>query len=573
VSSEPQDGGPKASRSSSNVPEDQSRSAQNTQKTTGEPPVSASPAPAPQPAQPHVTWTPIGGTPAAAPSPSRSPDARNRARAEVAEAVGLYNRQFYQPALQRLISAVRLDPTNAEYHNMLGCTAERAGRAELVEPHLTEALRLQPRHVGAHTALAAWFSERGSVSSALEHSATAIELAPTDPKVILARAGALFAAGDKPAALQTLRPLLDQPVPVRWAAQLYARLAPDVGHEEQALAVLDRALTATTLPPTPDGKPLLLFAAAALLERMKRYDEAFERVRQANDVARASRPPFDPPAHATRVSGLIRYFSKRRMRSLPRADHGNTRPVFIIGMPRSGTSLVEQILATHPEVFGAGELPALSIIALETSSAAWAQGEPYPNSLDMLSTRRADELAARYLSVIEPMNLAARYVTDKMPTNFLHLGLIELMFPDSRIIHCVRNPLDTCLSCYTSNFANGNEFAFELSHLGPYYREYGRMMDHWRQVLTLPMLEVRYEDVVLDTEGQVRRMLEFLGLPWDPRCLKFHENPRPVQTSSKDQVTRPIYVSSIGRWKFYERHLGELIASLSTPAGSQRRAG
>ena len=160
-----------------------------------------------------------------------------------------------------------------------------------------------------------------------------------------------------------------------------------------------------------------------------------------------------------------------------------------------------------------------------------------------------------------------------MPTNYLYLGLIELLFPDCRIIHCVRSPLDTCLSCYTSNFANGNEFAFELSHLGPYYREYSRIMDLWRQVLTLPTLDVRYVDIVLDTEGQVRRMLEFLELPWDPNCLKFYENRRPVQTSSRDQVTRPIYVSSIGRWKFYERHLGELIASLSTPAESQRRAG
>jgi Flp pilus assembly protein TadD len=475
--------------------------------------------------------------------------------------------------LQHFLSAVRLDPTVAEYHNMLGCTAERAGRADLVEPHLMEAIRLDPRHAGAHTALAAWFTERSPASLALEYSAKALELAPTDPKVLLTRAGALVAAGDKQAALGTLGPMLDQPVPLRWAAQLYARIAPDLGHEERALAVVNRALAAPGLPPTPDGRPLLLFAAAGLLERMKRYDEAFQRVREANAIARTSRPPFDPSEHATRVTNLVRYFSKRRMRSLPRATHGNARPVFIVGMPRSGSSLLEQILASHPDVFGAGELPAMSLIARDTSAAGWALGELYPQSLDMLSTRRADELAARYLSVIEPMNLDARYVTDKMPSNFTYLGLIELLFPDSRVIHCVRNPLDTCLSCYTSNFANGNEFSFDLAHLGPYYREYSRMMDHWRQVLTLPMLEVRYEDVVLDTEGQVRRMLEFLELPWDEGCLKFYENRRPVQTSSRDQVTRPIYVSSIGRWKFYERHLGELIVSLSTPAEPQRRAG
>jgi hypothetical protein len=140
-------------------------------------------------------------------------------------------------------------------------------------------------------------------------------------------------------------------------------------------------------------------------------------------------------------------------------------------------------------------------------------------------------------------------------------------------MHCVRNPLDTCLSCYTNNFANGNEFAFDLSHLGAYYRDYQRLMEHWKQVLALPILDVRYEDVVLDTEAQVRRMLDFLELPWDERCLRFYENRRSVLTSSRDQVTRPIYVSSIGRWKFYEKHLNELIAALSTPAQSQRRAG
>jgi tetratricopeptide (TPR) repeat protein len=487
----------------------------------------------------------------------------------MAEAVGLYNRGQYSAAVERFLAAVRLDPTEAEFHNMLGCAAERADMPQLVERHLHEAIRLNPRHAGAHAALGAWHADRGELEPALRHSTAALEIKPGDPKALLALASTHFARGDKQATFEALRPMIEQPVPNRWAVQLYARLAPGIGHEEQALAAIDRALTAPNLPPTPDGKPLLLFAAAALLERLGRYAEAFARAREGNEVARTSRPPFDPVAHASRVNRSIRYFSKRRVQSLPRATHGNGRPVFIVGMPRSGTSLVEQVLASHPAVYGAGELRTLGLIARETEQTDWAKGEPYPHCLDMLSPRRANELAARYLSVIESMNVAARYVTDKMPVNFLHLDLVELLFPESRIIHCVRSPLDTCLSCYTSNFARGNEFSFDLSHLGPYYRDYQRLMDHWAKVLTVPMLEVRYEDVVLDTEQQVRRMLEFLDLPWDERCLKFYENRRNVQTSSKDQVNKPIYISSVARWKFYEKHVGPLIASLGTPAASR----
>jgi hypothetical protein len=156
-----------------------------------------------------------------------------------------------------------------------------------------------------------------------------------------------------------------------------------------------------------------------------------------------------------------------------------------------------------------------------------------------------------------------------MPGNLFGLGLAEVLLPGARVIHCVRNPLDTCLSCYMTYFAFGNEFSSDLSHLGAYYRDCRRMMEHWRRVLGLRILDVRYEDVVLDAEGQTRRMLEFLDLPWDDRCLRFHENARRVGTASNEQVRRPLYASSIGRWKHYEHHLTDLIAALGGPAGQK----
>jgi hypothetical protein len=270
--------------------------------------------------------------------------------------------------------------------------------------------------------------------------------------------------------------------------------------------------------------------------------------------------------HADFVSRKIRYFSRDRVHSLPRATGDSRRPVFILGMPRSGTTLVEQILGCHPAVYPGGELQALRLVARDSAAADWAAGESYPEYLDDLSVGRANRLAGQYLAAVDALDRDANHVTDKQPLNFLILDMVELLFPRSRVIHCVRGALDTCLSCYMTNFEVLNAFKFDLAHLGAYYRDYLRLMEHWKRVLTVPILEVRYEDVVLDTRGQVRRILDFLELPWDERCLRYYENSRFVGTASVDQVRKPIYTASIGRWKHYEKHLGPLIKALGTPA-------
>jgi hypothetical protein len=300
---------------------------------------------------------------------------------------------------------------------------------------------------------------------------------------------------------------------------------------------------------------------------MGRFDQAFEQARTGNERVRSVSRVHEPAAHAQWVTRKIAYFSRKRIKSLPRATLETRRPVFIVGMPRSGTTLIEQILASHPAVHGAGELQTLRLIAKGSAGSDWSEGEPYPECLDGLSLARANRLAAHYLREVESLaadaNRAdATYITDKQPLNFLILDLVEILFPGCHVIHCIRNPLDTCLSNFITNFEGGNEFKFDLAHLGQYHRDYRRLMDHWKKVLNVPMLDVRYEDLVLDTEGQVRRLLEFLGLPWDERCMKYYENARQVRTASEDQVRRPIYTSAIGRWKHYERHLGELIAAL-----------
>ena len=237
-------------------------------------------------------------------------------------------------------------------------------------------------------------------------------------------------------------------------------------------------------------------------------------------------------------------------------------PVFIIGMPRSGTSLVEQILSCHPQVHAAGELRNLMHLGNDLGLGFQKPGpEVCDSSLDRA---RLTAASVSYLQSLRALAGDATRVTDKMPYNFERLGLIALLFPKARVIHCHRHPLDSCLSCYFLNFYRGNFQTCDLRHMGLYYRQYQRLMEHWRDVLDLAMLEVSYEAHVEDPEKTCREILAFLDLDWDPACLQFHKSERYVRTASRDQVNKPIYRTSVGRWKNYETHIGPLKEALGS---------
>jgi hypothetical protein len=342
---------------------------------------------------------------------------------------------------------------------------------------------------------------------------------------------------------------------------IFARLAPAFKREVDAIGLIDRLLQAPHV--TASERVPLHFAAAGLLDRLNRFDEAFLHARLGNE---GSRRDYKSSHHSAQMQHRIDYYTPAKLHDLPRASHGNRRPVFIVGMIRSGTSLIEQILASHPQVYGGGELNFLSRIANSAARAAWTEGEIYPEFLDTISLRRANHLAESYLSSIAALNATAAYVTDKMPHNFLYLGLIALLFPDCHIIHCMRDARDTCLSCYTTYFAAAHDYTHDLTDLASFWKDYRRFMAHWKTTLNFPMLEINYEDVVADLEGQTRRLLEFLDLPWDERCLNFHLNTRTVATASADQIRKRLYASSVGRWKHYESHLGPLLAALPQQA-------
>lgn len=461
-------------------------------------------------------------------------------------------------AVALLEQLARTCPNDPQLLLMLGSARTALGRIDEARTALKAALRLRPDDAAVHYELAATCRREGRFEEAQRILDTALRLKPDDPTIVSAKAGCHFMTGEVDAARGLLQPLLDRGVRHPGVVMAFARLCPRLALEDEGVALLRQCLGQHDLPAIVRSDAL--FQMGDLLDRLGEYDAAFEAFREANTL-RAAR--FDPAAFRRTMDDLIgRTWTAARLKQLPRSTLPSDRPVFIVGMPRSGTSLIEQILASHPKVHGAGELNDIPRLVHD-----W-QGDlggmiSVLTDLEPLEQRAVDRAAREYLEHLDRLAPRARRVTDKMPLNFLHLGVIALLFPRARVIHCARDPLDTCLSCYMHNFAGNNPFVYDLEHLGRFHREYQRVMAHWKQVLDLAMLEVVYEDLVADQSAVSRRMIEFIGLEWNDACLRFHENKRVVLTLSHDQVRKPMNTASIGRYRHYERHLAPLRNALA----------
>jgi hypothetical protein len=303
------------------------------------------------------------------------------------------------------------------------------------------------------------------------------------------------------------------------------------------------------------------FALGAFLENADRYDDAFPRFVEAN--ARCQQwladagERFDPDELGRAVDDVIERCTPELFAAAAEFGNPSELPVFIVGMPRSGTSLVEQIAASHSRVLGAGERKDVGRIA----EAVLARNRDKP--IEEWDMGFARQLSDEFVALLHRLGSGAARVIDKMPDNILHLGIISVLFPTARVIFCRRDARDTSLSCYFQRFGEGNVFSYDLADCVRRCVEIERLADHWRRVLPLPMLTVDYETLIADPESESRRLIEFLGLDWEPACLEFHRTERPVFSAASWQVRRPIYTRSVGRWRCYEKHLGPLFEVLA----------
>lgn len=301
----------------------------------------------------------------------------------------------------------------------------------------------------------------------------------------------------------------------------------------------------------------LYFALGKAHDDNKLYDKAFAYYRKANAI-RNKKLSFDPLSISNAVDNYIRVFNKDFFASSSITPSPNKSPIFIVGMPRSGTTLLAGMLSNHPAMHNAGELSTMLEQAVNLHKTLGIE-TPYPQAIYSLTDAVAQQIIAAYETKLRqdaPSDVP--YVIDKHPINYFHLGLIQTLFPNAKIIHCTRNPLDTCLSNYFQCFNNEYSYSFDLLNVGHFYKGYRKLMAHWKEVLTIDMLEVSYDDIISDTEQTMRTLLDFLGVDWNESCLSAHTSRDTVSTASIWQVRQPIYRKSLARWQHYEKHLAPL---------------
>lgn len=305
------------------------------------------------------------------------------------------------------------------------------------------------------------------------------------------------------------------------------------------------------------------FAAGKIHDDVKMYREAFHHFREGN---RLTHRQFDAQAFRSLVKNLIYHYSPGHLRRHQGVGLDTEVPVFIIGMPRSGTTLVEQILASHSAVFGAGELNDMKRVAASASQFSQFK-RSFPDCVPGIPKAAYTRLAESYLDQVTSLTgePGISRIIDKHPLNFQFVGLIYDLYPNARIIHAVRHPLDTCLSCFFQNFTKGQDYSFDLEVLGHFYNDYRRLMEHWEQLYPGRILTVRYEDVVENQEAETRRLLDFMGLEFEQACIDFHETKRKVSTASFMQVRTPIYRSSRQRWLNYRQELAGIARIIGMP--------
>jgi tetratricopeptide (TPR) repeat protein len=538
----------------------------------------------------------------------------------------LLERHQPHEALDHLRTAVRLRPGLAEARNNLGNALREAGRLAEARQSYAEALRINPTLAMTYNNMGQALQEENALDDALAWYQRALQIDPASARIHTNRASLLAEQEKDDDALATYRRALELDPTYAEAHCGLGGVRHEQGHFEEAQAHYRKALRhkadlpaahcalgtvreelgdfadaercwrmalhydarlagayaalATLLrgklpdddlvamrklladPDLHDGRRCALhFGLAQVLDAQSVYDEAAESLRQANalalDMAQKRGQGYDSAEHARFVSGMRAACTPAFFERVRGLGLDSERPIFIVGLPRSGTTLTEQILASHSQVFGAGE----QRLARDDFEALAGGDDRGLEALARLDLSTARGIGERHLARLRELNDDRPRVADKMPDNYLYLGLLAALFPKAKFIHCRRDLRDVAVSCWMTHFSQ-IRWANDPSHIAGRFAEYRRIMEHWRQVLPVAVLEVDYEETVADLEGVARRLVDWCGLEWEPGCLAFHEGKRPVRTASVAQVRQPIYTRSVARWQNYEPALGTLFARL-----------
>ena len=495
---------------------------------------------------------------------------------------------------ERLIRDVlKKDPSDVIAIRMLAEVGIKVGQLDDAQNLLERCLELAPDFHLARHAYATLLMRRNKLEQSLSEIDRLLTSEPRNPAFLIVKGAVLAQMGEHLPALQIYEKLLKN-YPRHATAQLYhghtlktvgrladaidayrksIELSPSIGEAYWSLANLktfrftdeDIAnMREQFLPDTgdPDDQGHLAFALGKAFEDREDFDQSFQYYEQGNSI-RARRHRHDFKTNILDTARQIKsldadFFAARKNFGCTAAD-----PIFVIGLPRSGSTLVEQILASHSQVQGTSELP--DIIAISRKLGSVSRKEPagkYPEILPELTQKRCKELGESYIDTTRVQRTDTPYFIDKMPNNFRHIGLIHLILPNAKIVDARRHPMAACFSGFKQLFASGQTFTYDLTGIGYYYRDYMKLMDHWDEVLPGRVYRVQYEDMVNDTESQIRRLLEHCGLEFEEQCLRFYETERAVRTPSSEQVRQPVYKHGLEQWRNFEAHLDPLKAAL-----------
>ncbi|HNP37310.1 MAG TPA: sulfotransferase [Woeseiaceae bacterium] len=504
----------------------------------------------------------------------------------VAEAIGQLQAGQFDQAVATLKTALKSNPDNVNALRYLaGAYFKKKVHLDDAEAMLRHATEIAPDFAGAWMLLGPVLMERSKYVDAIEAFRTAARLLPLDADAwgglgnACARAGRIdesveafersvaldpASPGNQMGYAHVLKTLGDQAASLR-AYRSAIRAKPDFGEvywsmanlkvfrfENAEVTAMEQQLERKDL--TRSAEIHFHFALGKAYEDLGDYDRAWHNYHTGNQLQR-SEVEYDPVEFSLRQEKIIETFNEDFLRAREGNGYDAADPIFIVGLPRSGSTLIEQILASHSQVEGTSELPILGKIAGSIGRYR-RDNRHYPGSVTGLRDKDLHDYGRQYMEQSRRHRLSNKpFFTDKLPNNFPHVGLLHLILPNARIINARRHPLDSCLGAYKQLFGHGQHFTYDVLELAEYYKLYHSVTSHWHRVLPGKVLDVHYEDSVLDLEGQVRRILDYCGLPFEEQCLRFYETDRAVRTASSEQVRQPIYRGSLGKWRRYEKHL------------------